>query len=88
MIDKYNFVFVYPSEFESRGVLAGSVIKYTAFGLFMFQLSMCGIFTSIFGRDFVIASLILVVGEILYMIVFKFYSTTELRETFREILQE
>jgi hypothetical protein len=64
------------------------VTKYTAFGLFLFQLSMCGIFTSIFGTDFVVASIILVFGELIYMIVFKFYNTTELRETFREILQE
>ena len=47
---------------------------------------MCGLFTSIFGKDFVIASLILVLGEIIYMIVFKLYDTTELRQAFREIL--
>ena len=66
-IDKYNFVFVYPNEFESKGSLADSVTKYTAFGLFLFQLSMCGIFTSIFGNDFVVASIICVLGEVLYM---------------------
>ena len=86
MIDKYNFVFVYPSEFQSKGVLADSVVKYTAFGVFCFQLSMCGLFTSIFGKDFVIASTILVGGEIFYMMVFRLFNINELKEAMRECL--
>jgi hypothetical protein len=49
---------------------------------------MCGLFTSIFGKDFAIASVILVIGEILYMLIFRFFNTSELRETFKQILIE
>jgi hypothetical protein len=49
---------------------------------------MCGLFTSIFGEDFVWSSLILLVGEILYMIVFSYFSTNELKESMMEILEE
>jgi len=47
---------------------------------------MCGLFTTIFGNDFTIASIILLVGEVLYMIVFRLFSLAELREAFRDIL--
>lgn len=35
-IDKYNFVFVYPTEFISRGIFANAVSKYSTIGLFLF----------------------------------------------------
>jgi hypothetical protein len=49
---------------------------------------MCGLFTTIFGRDFVVASIILLIGEVLYMIVFRIFSLAELKEAFRDILSE
>lgn len=85
-IDKYNFMFVYNTEFESRGNLGQAVIRYCTFGLVLFQLIMCGLFTSIFGSDFIMASLILLVGEILYMVVFRLFSLSELREAFKEVI--
>lgn len=36
MIDKYNFVFVYQTEFESRGNLGQAVHRYCTFGLLLF----------------------------------------------------
>ena len=47
---------------------------------------MCGLFTSIFGKEFIMASLILLVGEVLYMVVFRIFSLSELREAFKDIL--
>lgn len=47
LVDKYNLTSVYANEFESKGELALSVKNYTALGIFLFQLSMCGLFTSI-----------------------------------------
>lgn len=85
-IDKYNFMFVYQTEFESRGNVGQAVIRYTTFSLILFQAIMCGLFTSIFGRDFIVASIILLFGEILYMIIFRVFSLSELREALRELL--
>ncbi len=80
---------VYTNEFESNGELAAPVTQYLAFGIFLFQISMCGLFTSIIAKNNIaIASLIVVAGEILYMIVYRFFNTIELRETFDEILKE
>jgi hypothetical protein len=87
-IDKYNFLFVYQTEFQSRGNVGQSVIRYTTFSLVMFQAIMCGLFTSIFGRDFIIASIILLLGEILYMIIFRVFSLSDLKEALRELLKE
>lgn len=87
-IDKYNFLFVYNTEADSRGVLGTAIIRYITFGLLLYQLIMCGLFTSIFGQDFTIASIILLVGEILYMFVFRLFSLSELRESFKEVLYE
>ncbi|CDW80277.1 integral membrane protein [Stylonychia lemnae] len=87
-IDKYNFLFVYNMEADSRGNLGQAVIRYITFGLLLYQLIMFGLFTSIFGRDFTVASIILLVGEILYMIVFRIFSLSELREAFKQVLYE
>lgn len=87
-IDKYNFMFVYQTEFESRGNVGQAVIRYATFSLILFQAIMCGLFTSIFGRDFIVASIILLFGEILYMFIFRLFSLSELREALRELLQE
>lgn len=81
-------------------MIADAITKYMAFGIFLFQLSMCGLFNTIFttcteknnvcnkNSDLVIPSIIIVLGEILYMIVFRFFNTDELRETFADILKE
>lgn len=87
-VDKYNFVYVYQTEFESIGTFGEVVLKYSTFGIIVFQLIMCGLFTSIFGQDFIVSSLILLVGEIFYMVVFRFFSTTELKKAFLEELKE
>jgi hypothetical protein len=48
---------------------------------------MCGIFRTLYGeQDIKIASIIVVIGEIVYMIVFRVFSTSELRETYKDIL--
>jgi hypothetical protein len=50
---------------------------------------MCGLFTSIIeAHDLVTASIIVVFGEVLYMIVFKMFNVEELKESFIEILAE
>ena len=87
-VDKYNFVYVYRTEFESTGTFSEAVMKYTTFGFLLFQLIMCGLFTSIFGQDFIAASAILLVGEIFYMIVFRLFSISELREAYKTVLEE
>lgn len=64
-------MFVYPTEFESRGIFSDSVTKYSTLGLFLFQLMMFGLFVQIFGREFTICSIILLVGELITMITFR-----------------
>lgn len=88
-MDKYNLTQVYTNEFDSSGKIGSSVIYYLAFGIFLFQIVMCGIFTSIFQvGNLGIASAIVVFGEIFYMMVYRFFNTAELRETFDEILKD
>jgi|LauGreDrversion4_2_1035121.scaffolds.fasta_scaffold136758_2 quinol-cytochrome oxidoreductase complex cytochrome b subunit len=87
LVDKHNLTKVYKKEFESQGELASSVKRYIAFGIFLFQLSMCGIFTTIIkSEDLAIGSIIVVLGEVLYMIVFEVLTIEELKDTFEEIL--
>ena len=77
------------NEFESQGELASSVKNYLAFGIFLFQLSMCGLFTSVIeSEDLKTGSVIVVLGEVLYMIVFRVFNVEELKESFYEILLE
>lgn len=77
------------NEFESQGELASSVKNYLAFGIFLFQLSMCGLFTSVIeSEDLKTGSVIVVLGEVLYMIVFRVFNVEELKESFNEILLE
>ena len=45
---------------------------------------MFGIFTSIFGREFIIASIILIFGEVISVIMFKIFSVSDLKEFFDE----
>lgn len=55
----------------------------------MFQLSMCGLFTSLISAgDLGLASVIVVSGEVLYMLVYKFFNTSELKEAFIELLHD
>ena len=50
---------------------------------------MCGLFKSIFeANELGLASMLVVLGEIFYMIVFSLFNTAELRETFDEILND
>lgn len=79
MIDKYNFMYVYPTEFESRGILADAVSSYSIFGLFFFQIIMFGFFATIFGKEVTWASMILLLGEIIYFIIFKFVSFSDMK---------
>lgn len=77
------------NEFESQGELASSVKNYLAFGIFLFQLSMCGLFTSVIeSEDLKTGSVIVVLGEVLYMIVFRVFNVEDLKESFNEILLE
>ena len=80
MVDKYNFTHVYPCEFESNGVLALSVKKYVAFGVFLTQLSMCRLFTPIIKSGIEVASIIVICGEIFFLIVYHYFDVKELKE--------
>eukprot|EP00347_Sterkiella_histriomuscorum_P005148 403357711 len=86
IVDKYNFMYVYQTEFQSNGVLGRAIIRYTIFALILFQVIMCGLFTSIFGQDFLISSIILIIGELLFIVSYKLLSIRELREAFAEVL--
>ncbi|CDW87165.1 integral membrane protein [Stylonychia lemnae] len=85
-VDKYNFMFVYQTEFQSTGVLGKGIIRYTALALIIFQITMCGLFTSIFGQDFLISSAILIIGEILFMITYKLLKINELKDAYSEVI--
>lgn len=84
MTDKYNLDNVYINEFESNGVLAVSVQKYLSFGIFLFQLSMCRLFTAIINDDVIIASGIVIFGEIFFMIVFGKFKVPQLKDILQE----
>ena len=75
---------MYPTEFQSRGIFAEAVSRYSMFGLFLFQLMMFGLFTSIFGKEFIIASIILLIGELISLIVFKLLNVSDIKEIFSE----
>mmetsp|Transcript_20637 Transcript_20637/g.19626 ORF Transcript_20637/g.19626 Transcript_20637/m.19626 type:complete len:152 (+) Transcript_20637:1173-1628(+) len=87
-IDKYNFVFVYETEFESGGIFANQVITYSTFGLFLFQLVMFGLFASIFGSEFIVLNIILLVFEVISMVSLRMFDSADLKELFQEIEQE
>jgi len=42
-------MYVYPTEFESKGILASAVTNYSTFGIFLYQIMMFGLFATIFG---------------------------------------
>ncbi len=42
-------MFVYPTEFESKGILAGVVSNYSTLALFLYQIMMFGLFINAFG---------------------------------------
>ena len=71
-IDKYNLIFVYPTEFLSKGIIQTSVTSFTTFALLLFQILMFTFFTTIFGDDFFIAAGILLCGEVIMIFVFWF----------------
>lgn len=82
---------VYENEFDSTGHLGPSVSKYLASSIFIFQLFMCGVFTLIIeANNIVVASVIVVVGEIFYMIAFGFFekNINELRESLDDIRKD
>ena len=79
MVDKYNITHVYQYEFESNGILAVSVRKYIAFGVFITQLSMARLFTPIIKSGIEVAAWIVVFGEIFFMIVYRNFNVTELK---------
>jgi len=83
MVDKYNLTHEYPHEFESNGVLALTVKKYVAFGIFMTQLSMCRLFTPIIQSGIEVASLIVIFGEIFFLLVYHYFDVAELKEILR-----
>jgi hypothetical protein len=43
---------------------------------------MFGIFTTIFGKEFIIASIILIFGEIISVILFKIFNVSDLKDYF------
>ena len=49
---------------------------------------MCGLFTTIFGSDFTISSIILILGELLFMITFKLLKINQLKEAYAEVICE
>lgn len=88
IIDKYNFMYVYPTEFESKGTLTGNVSTFTTVALFLFQIMMFSLFTTIFGNEFTIASIILVMGEALSLIIFKVLNVVNLKSYFNDEFDE
>ena len=77
-------MYVYPIEFESKGILASAVSTYSTFALFLFQIMMFGLFSTIFGKEFIIASVILIIGEIISLIMFKILNVSNLNNYFND----
>lgn len=72
----YNFIYVYPREFDSNGALAKSVATATSFGLLFFQLCMCGLFGSLFKLKWVTqASMFIVIIEVLWLLSLLYWDT-------------
>ncbi|TNV83763.1 hypothetical protein FGO68_gene13698 [Halteria grandinella] len=70
LVDKYNFLYLYPKEFDSNGGLSLVLPRYLAFALFFFQVCMCGLLTSLFGRQTILIISIGLVGiEMIYLII-------------------
>ena len=81
-------MYVYPTEFESKGILASAVTNYSTFGIFLYQIMMFGLFATIFGQEFTIASIILILGEILSLIVFKLLNVSNLKDYFNDDFED
>ena len=61
-------MFVYPTEYESIGELSEVVSSYSLLGIFLFQITMFGFFSSIFGEQLTGTSFLLIAVEIIYYI--------------------
>lgn len=73
-VDKYNFIWVYPKEMDSTSRTHATSSGFLMFALFLFQILMFGLFTAVIGREFIVASLILLVGEIISIFIFRYVS--------------
>lgn len=45
---------------------------------------MFGIFTTIFGNEFIIAAVILIIGEMIALVLFKIFNVNDLKEYFND----
>ena len=81
-------MYVYPTEFESKGTLTENVSKYTTIALFLFQIMMFSLFTTIFGNEFTIASIILIIGEAISLIIFRVLNVVNLKQYFNDEFDE
>ena len=54
--------------------------KYIAFGVFLTQLSMGRLFTPILKSGIEIAAIIVIIGEIFFMLVYRNFDVSELKE--------
>src|SRR5437763_5314331 len=81
-------MYVYPTEFESRGILADAVSSYSIFGLFVFQIVMFGFFSTIFGKELTWASMILLLGEVIYILIFKFVNISDMKFMYDEFEED
>lgn len=59
--------------------------KYIAFGVFLTQLSMGRLFTPIIKSGIEVASLIVIFGEIFFMIVYHNFDVSEIKEIIHNI---
>lgn len=73
-VDKYNFIWVYPKEFDSKAKLTITTSSYVMVALFLFQILMFGLFTAVIGKEFIVASIILLIGEGISICIFRFVS--------------
>jgi len=66
-IDKYNFMYLYPGEFETVSSFGTRVAWICTFTIFFFQLFMFLLFIKVFGKDFYVAAGVLLGIECFFL---------------------
>ena len=82
-IDKYNLMYVYPTEYDTMYPFSESAVFMCTLAIFGFQIFMFVLFTFTFGEDFFISAIVLLCIELLGQI-FQRQDFTKLYSKFRE----
>lgn len=85
-VDKYNLTFVYNREFEGGGIIKKMVIPYLILSLYIFQLLNVGFFTLKFDQFYLMAGLMLMVLQTVFLLSARAYYEKRQKERKIELM--